>query len=365
MTFEIVPQDRCELGLPFDNLFFAIRNLSNDSKLLERFDGMVDRFQFKEGHSIPWREFKEFVDLLFLVLQDKEGEMGNFRKGYDLENDREGAVYIREIDSRRKGMATPYSQLLRKNRGASTSVYDHLLGEPSTGISTGSISDRMRTFKVSDNIMAKALASSVHKFRDVAHLNAGDGILSTLSQLTFNNRKLSKKKAVPQEHHNVESCQRLVNTSCSGGKKKREYEITYRGPHKVVKELNKVDDQSFSGTLRNYPTDLVGRLDKDDYVTKYNERGDSRMYRVKYDADDERKETPIEYDELLHKRKLFNSDAFTVSMAPPVSDNVLTISKNERFKNDLDKSKIVELLDPRENYVSKWFAMKEKRDMRR
>merc|ERR1719313_1111447 len=57
-------------------------------------------------------------------------------------------------------------------------------------------------------------------------------------------------------------------------------------------------------------------------------------------------------------------------MAPPLShsssvEDIPTEIQSQRFKNDLDKSKIVEILRPRENYMYKWFAMKEKRDARR
>ena len=349
-----------------------MRHISdNNLELPRHFDDLVHIFQFREGHTIPWGEFREFVDQLFLSPGDgsvrsmaSTSESGNL--GYDLENDSEEAVPVNKtFHLKRTETASPYSQLVRKNRNA-TAVHDNDFGDQSSlSLNAGSISDIIGTYRLPNNIMAKALTKSVHKFRDAAHVSAGDSILSTFSQLTYNNSRLPEKKIIPQEQDSVVPCQRNVRASCSGGVRRREFDVLYQGQNKVVKELKKVRDEPFESTLRTISPRMVERLDKDDYVKRYNERGDSRLYRVKYDAEDERKETPISYDELPGKRKLLDSEAFTVSMAPELPNNVTIGIKNERFKNDLDKNKIVEILNPKENYMCKWYAMKEKRDMRR
>ena len=369
------------MGLPFENLLIAVRNISNNTLVtLKNFDDLVLSFQFKEGHTISWSEFRQFVDQLFLSPKSEDFSLASTssssKLGYNLEDDSSVEVEDSRVDQssphfRRKKAATPYSQLLRKNRNATSSTFMNSYGEQSSmSINAGSISDVLGIYKLPDNIMAKALTTSVHKFRDAAHVSSGDSIFSNLSQLTYNNSKLPKKKIIPQEEDSVVPCQRTVRSSCSGGVRQREFEISYQGQHKIVKEPMKVRDESFESTLRNTSPELVNRLEKDDYMVRYNERGDSRLYRVKYDAEDERKETPISYEEVPGRRKLLNSEAYTVSMAPPLShsssvEDIPTEIHSQRFKNDLDKSKIVEILRPRENYMYKWFAMKEKRDARR
>lgn len=228
------------MGLPFDNLLVAVRNISdNNVDMLRSFDDLVHSFQFKEGHTIPWGEFREFADQLFLFQGDESAqsmastsESGNL--GYDLENDSEVDIPVNQLShSRRKDVASPYSQLVRKNRNA-TSIYGNEFGDQSSlSINAGSISDIMGTYKLPDNIMAKALTKSIRKFRDAAHVSAGDSIFSTFSQLTYNNSKLPEKKIIPQEQDSVVPCQRTVRASCSGGIKQRDFDISYQGQYKL------------------------------------------------------------------------------------------------------------------------------------
>ena len=41
--------DSCQLGLPFDNLIYAVRHISSDPVAMQNFQKEVLRFQFQEG----------------------------------------------------------------------------------------------------------------------------------------------------------------------------------------------------------------------------------------------------------------------------------------------------------------------------
>ena len=250
------------------------------------------------GHAIPWSEFKEFVDELFLTPTPLA------MTGNDLSD-------AHSRSTSRKKISNAYSQLLRKNRNASIfGDYSMSMGSDETGTGA-SLSDSFGHFKVPNKVMTQAITKSVHSYR---HKFLNDNLTSSLPELTYNKSKLPVKNTITREddpdHVDLCASHRL---SCSGGKKQRRFVISYLGTARVVREPGKIRDQDFSETLRCNSPSLVDRLGKDDFLRRYNERGDSRIYRVKYEPEDERRETPFDHVELPERRQDLNSNAFSVS----------------------------------------------------
>ena len=65
-----LPMDSCQLGLPYDNLIYAVRRISSDPVALQNFQKETQRFQFQEGTIIYMCSASPslFTPLLFCLV---------------------------------------------------------------------------------------------------------------------------------------------------------------------------------------------------------------------------------------------------------------------------------------------------------
>jgi len=139
-----LPLDMCELGIKYDQLHEAVKSINKNTQFNKIIE-MINKFQFKLGDTISWKEFRYFVDSIF--LSKKESSVFN-NDGND--------------DSFKAKVSTPYNQLLRKNRSASTVIYDNNIDAPYD--SKTSISFKLGNFRLSDQIVSKALSTTIRSY---------------------------------------------------------------------------------------------------------------------------------------------------------------------------------------------------------